>query len=173
MSFPLPQELEKQFIYWMPRTDLLAKTFKILVNHSERKIYVSGLIRNVGYETVRGPFLVAIGIIVPKAGVTYTIQELIEVPESITIPPGVEYEVGNTSCELLYRDEDNNAVYTFELLVDVNHEIDEDNRGNNHIYMTHWFVSPTVAAQKKPLKLQWEEKVSPQTPSVPIPPPKK
>lgn len=133
--------------------EIQARTVVVNINHGVPSICVSGVLRNIGGNDIQGPFKVAIGITrytvyPPGPGIPPVIfsEELVEVPPDVTIAKnGGEYQTDCSTRELVYRDQDPNAVYEFEILADVEDVIDEfDDWGNNRFKTKWWTVSPGI-----------------------------
>lgn len=135
--------------------DLVPHTVTIQVNHTQRTICVAAVIHNRGGADVDGPFKVAIGIGVKKAGVYIYSEEIFEVPEEVIIEgEGGVYITECSQRELIYRDQDPGAEYDINILVDVEHIIGELNEGNNYFSTKWWTISPTAAKKPTPFKIQ-------------------
>jgi hypothetical protein len=135
--------------------EIQVRSAQITVNHSEGKICVSGIIRNIGGKDVHGPFKVAVGITrYTNIALNHFIfsEEIIEVPANVTIPAnGGEYVTEPCSIrELVYRDKDPNALYEFDILADIENVLPEfDDWGNNRFTTKWWTVSPGLATPFK------------------------
>jgi len=143
-----------------PFIDIVAKTFRISVNHTQRQICVSGIVSNEGNALPGKAVQVAIGVTVVIAGVTRSQQEIFTIPSSALLP-GVQVETECSTAPLVYLDEDSGAKYTLELLVDFNHEVADLDRGDNYRSITTWWTNPKnskltrigdIAAELKPRK---------------------
>ena len=132
--------------------EIKVRTVTILQDDSQRTICVAGVIRNIGYVDVKGPFKVAIGITqwttqtppVPGFPRRMLSGELtVTVPDTVTIAKGGEYTTECYKFPLAYRDEDPNATYDLEVLADVTNVIHEwDDWGNNDLKITWWSIKP-------------------------------
>ena len=138
--------------------DLEAHTVTIIFHHTERTICVHAVLRNISGVDIKGPFRVAIGITrhVGSSGLISS-QEIVEVPASATIAKGGGwYTTDCSQRELVYRDEDPNAVYDLEVLADVDDVfVEYDDWGNNLFKTQWWTINPN---SKSPLRIEYEVK---------------
>lgn len=134
----------------LPLPDLVARTFQIRKNHSERTLSVSGVIQNSGEAHASGPFEVVLGVsYYGKEGSYITRQLNIHIPSDVMIEGhGTLYTTEPMNdIPLIYRDENPLAVYTLELIVDSANQISEVSDSNNFATLKYWTVSPSFAAR--------------------------
>jgi hypothetical protein len=134
----------------LPMPDLVAKTFVIKTNHSDRLLTVAGVIQNVGEAPASGPFDVVLGVSYnTREGSHITRQLNIHVPAGVSIEGfGTPYTTDPmTNIPLLYRDENPQFVYTLEMIVDSTNQISEVSNSNNVISVKYWAVSTAFVSR--------------------------
>lgn len=68
-----------------PRPDLAARTVRLHVNHSTKKLGVAALIKNIGRGNAYGPFRIDLAVTLYRGGVTTSFVQVFEVPAGVTI----------------------------------------------------------------------------------------
>jgi hypothetical protein len=120
-------------------------SFRVVQDHRRKLLFVAGYIGNRGNVPAPAPVKVAVGVTVRIAG------ELVVAERVVTIGSGLRpgaLEVTNPAAEapLVYFDEDHEAKYLFETLVDFDHDVADLSRANNYTSMVWWSHSPGAVA---------------------------
>lgn len=142
--------------------DLLARQLNITAVYASGVVNVAAVVENIGYASATGPFRIDVGVTI---GGETTYFQSFEVPASVTLSgrPVLEqafargiigsapvlrtqYTTPAMEVPLLFRDEDPNAIYTAQFIVDEENQIAESNESNNMYTWpgTFWFMSPAA-----------------------------
>lgn len=114
----------------------MAAGFRISPDHQGPRLYVAGLILNIGTGAISATFKVALGVTYRRLNqgdvvVRSTVEQI------FTISNGVPFEGGrltpNMVVPLHYVDEDPQASYDFEMIVDIDGNVSELLSGNNRV----------------------------------------
>jgi len=118
----------------------LEASYKLQLDHNARTVRLYPVVRNNSGVDVHGPFKIAASI--GFRGVQSF--AVIPVPANVSIPKAHgEYTSDQfVQRELVYRDQDDSAIYRFDVLVDQDHETDDVNRANNYLMREWWTLSP-------------------------------
>ena len=135
--------------HWPKYPDLALGQFYVQLNHTAKTICVGVNIRNYGAATTES-FKVVIGISVKN---TYS-EEIFTIPEN-TIIVG-DFQSPCSQRELIYRNDDWGAVYTFYALLDSEYAVVDTNRANNYDEQTWWTYSPAMLKTTKPVRIEAE-----------------
>jgi hypothetical protein len=162
-----------------PRPDLAARTVRLHVNHSTKKLGVAALIKNIGRGNAYGPFRIDLAATLYRGGVTTSFVQVFEVPAGVTIfaepvldpgeqaqpaasaafpgplPPvfSSEYVTEDMIVPLFYRDESPSATYEFEFIVDSEQQVSESNESNNRFYVRWWTTRPGAVLSTTPFEI--------------------
>lgn len=151
--------------------DLLAKQLNVTAVRADGIVNVAAVVENIGAASASGPFRIDVGV---TLGGSRTFFQSFEVPASVTLNPrpvfeqalarGIiipspfqtRYTTPPLVVPLVYRDEDPNAIYTAEFIVDEENQIAETNEANNHYTWpgTFWFLSPAAKRRNAPIVVE-------------------
>jgi hypothetical protein len=134
-----------------PYADLRAYAFLVYRHDAEGRIGVTGQIWNVGNSSAGHDFDVAIGVTVVIAGVTRSQEEIFRLDGSLSA--GSTVETPESSAPLVYREDDPGAVYQLEMLVDLNFEVSELSRGNDHLGPFPYWFNRMPVTRTEPFKI--------------------
>jgi hypothetical protein len=112
--------------------------FQWRVDHDAKRLYVSGLVGNLGTVAPPVPVRVTLGVSYRLSGVSYTDQRVSTLPP---VRPGEIVITEPTVARLGYFNEDNGARYLFEIIVGGAGGSDSSKINNRYSY-TYWFVDP-------------------------------
>ena len=132
----------------LPKPDLVAKTFQVRPHHDSQTMDIACVIQNDGDGPARGPFEVVLGVSYKnREGTQITRQLTIHVPNDVTIEGhGTQYITeAIPNIPLLYRDDNANFVYDFEMIVDATNQVSEVSESNNYVSFRYWTVRPSPA----------------------------
>ncbi|WP_236863769.1 hypothetical protein [Brevibacterium daeguense] len=131
-------------MYWEPSyVDLYASyRFRVRVDHGTRSVCVSGAVGNKGTVVATQSVKVALGVTVRIDGVLRSAERIYTMGQGIR-PGDLVYTEPCMAVPLRYLDEDADAKYRFELLVDIYGEAFSDwGPGNNHSWVDWFTFSP-------------------------------
>jgi hypothetical protein len=153
-----------------PLPDLVAQTVRLDVNHVDRKLGVSAVIKNIGQGNAIGPFRIDLAATLIRDGVTTSIVQTFNVPPGFIIfgepvvaqpasiaggvTPSSEYVTDPMEVPLHYRDETPSCIYEFDYIVDAEQVVAETNKGNNHFFSRWWTITPAGAQRDTPLVIE-------------------
>jgi hypothetical protein len=125
-------------------------SFRVIQDHRRKLLSVAGYIGNRGNVPASAPVKVAVVVTVRIAG------ELVVAERVVTIGSGLRpgaLEVTNPAAEvpLVYFDEDYEAKYLFETLVDFHHDVADLSRADNYASLVWWSHSPGAVAGEEPV----------------------
>ncbi|MGA6829082.1 hypothetical protein ACO9S2_15920 [Nitrospira sp. NS4] len=117
---------------WRP--DLTVNTFQVHVNTQDRSVKFAAVLMNVGNVDVSGPFKVIIG-----AGIgLWTVQDTVDVPASVVIPPNGRYVTDYGATQELFE----NNEYWVDIILDPDRKLKDLNRANDRL-QARW-ISPDM-----------------------------
>jgi hypothetical protein len=139
-----------------PYPDLVARQFRLSIQHSTRRLGVAGILANVGNSVITRPFKVVIGVTIewPPVGQDGPVRSQQEIfPIQPPLAPGVQVETPPSPAPLVYYDEEG-AIYWLDMIVDVNNDITEYGGARNSITNQKWWAySPASLASGETIRI--------------------